>query len=691
MDQQDSIDARNRLGAGRIIAKNLQPYFSRGLDSIELIEKPGTGRITVDKYWRLYYDPAYCLSLTARELSSEWLHNINHLFRGHPERFDNLDGVDKSRADFNFAADAIINSELRDEGVTMPNPQKKAYLEQGQDMGWKPGMPVEQLYWLTLKAKSSQMDSEGLEKNEGTTPQENDESPSDGSTEPPSEVDDDDRAPSQDPSEDQGSKESSKGEKDDQKDDSQKSSEKEGSDSDSSNKDENPEGENSPDKNDKSENSESSDSDSSQDDKESSGEQGENSDSEGDKSEDSDSDGDDSKDSEGDSSNQSESSEGGEKSESDSSSEKSDSSDNNPQSDESSSKSGENDGSADSNSQDGQQSPTEQGDSSEDGDSSSNDSPNDSSASSDRDDSESKQGEKEGHESTDPSESYTEREYINADDDENDSAHGNESDEHDCGSGAGGAPREWEDDPDEKAMDLTNAEILKTDIAKDMLNHERSNPGSIPGGLIRDAKVVLEPEYDWIQEFMNLIRKEIGASYEKIDHTYSRMSKKQSSQNTIILPGWQSPDPFEVAAIIDTSGSMGEKTDIALALGLLEDLLKTFGQDSQRQGIHLISCDAGATASFAKNLESVQLHGGGGTDMRIGIKTASQIKPMVDVILTITDGGTPWPKEIPSDNRQAKYIAIIVGGGATKNIPHWMHVIELKIPRSRSQFKPYSG
>ena len=655
MDQQDSIDARNRLGAGRIIAKNLQPYFARGLDSMEIIEKPGTGRITVDKFWRLYYDPVYCLSLTAKELSSEWLHNINHLFRGHPERFENLDGVDKSRSDFNFAADAIINSELLKEGVTMPNPHKKAYLEQGYDMGWKPGMPVEQLYWLSLNAKSSQTDSEGLEKDEGTIPQEDENSQPDARAEPRSDTSDDSDATQE--STDGGDA------------DSEKSSEVNEDDNTSSGEDESSSGEN-----EKSDNSDSSDG-------------------EGESSSSSDEQDDDSDTNSGDSDTKGNSSDNptdeDEESDSNSNSEKSESSNDNSASGKDSAESG---GEGSPGTSDDKQSQLSD-DKSSDNEDSSNDSSENSSSNSDNDSPDSQTNEPNEQEGAGLSENPIEREYIPYSDYDDEDSSGNEaeSDEHDCGSGAGGDPRPWEDEPDEKAMDLTNAEILKNDIAKDMINHEKSNPGSIPGGLLRDARVVLEPEYDWIQEFMNLIRKEIGASYEKIDHTYSRMSKKQSSQNTIILPGWQSPDPFEVAAIIDTSGSMGEKTDIALALGLLNDLLKTFGRDTQRQGLHLVSCDAGATASFAKDLESVQLHGGGGTDMRVGIQTASEIKPMVDVIITITDGGTPWPKEIPSKNRKAKYITIIVGGGATSSIPHWMHVIELKIPRSRSQFKPYSG
>lgn len=670
MNDQDRIDARNRLGAGRIIAKNMQPYFSRGLDSMETVEKYGTGRITVDKYWRLYYDPEYCLSLTAKEVASEWLHNINHLFRGHPERFENLDGANKNRSDFNFSADAIINSELRKEGVTMPDPMNKPYLEDGVNIGWKQGMPVEQLYWLTVHAKSSKNDSEGLENQDATSPREEQENPSAESTEPDngnSSDDDNDKDNSNQHSSDKDASNEdsldSQSEEDGQQnsglpaedESSQKDTEEaqeQDFHSDAPSEQNDPSDKNgSPNAEDKSGESEPSEANSS----DNNDAPSENSNTQGDSDEDHLASSDPSMDED-----LSEADGGDTSSGLIPQSQNSDHSRKNTQGNTSVDEEQTSDLSKDS---EVSQNPDSIGSDDEDF---SND------------------GLSERHETE---KAKVEREYVpyeNVDEAKPD------SDEYDCGSGAGGEPREWEDDPDEKAMDPTNAEILKTDIAKDMINHEQSNPGSIPGGLLRDAQIVLEPEYDWIKEFINLIRKIAGASYGKLDHTYSRMSKKQSSKNSIILPGWQSPDPFEVAAIIDTSGSMEEKTDLALALGLLNDLLKKFGGDSTRRGLHLISCDAGATISFAKELDSVELHGGGGTDMRVGIKAASEIKPMLDVIITITDGGTPWPKEVPAKNRKAKYIALLVGDAQKRGIPDWMHVIEVKIPRSRSQFKPYS-
>src|SRR5437764_1272375 len=41
----------------------------------------------------------------------------------------------------------------------------------------------------------------------------------------------------------------------------------------------------------------------------------------------------------------------------------------------------------------------------------------------------------------------------------------------------------------------------------------------------------------------------------------------------------------------------------------------------------------------------VQLTGGGGTDMRVGITAATRARPAPHVIVVLTDGDTPWPDE----------------------------------------------
>jgi len=77
----------------------------------------------------------------------------------------------------------------------------------------------------------------------------------------------------------------------------------------------------------------------------------------------------------------------------------------------------------------------------------------------------------------------------------------------------------------------------------------------------------------------------------------------------------------------------------------------------------VISCDA--QAEVTKKVfdpRSVQLIGGGGTDMCVGIDAATKLKPRPDVIVTITDGITPWPDRAPA----AEHITLLTSQNGSK-------------------------
>ena len=57
-----------------------------------------------------------------------------------------------------------------------------------------------------------------------------------------------------------------------------------------------------------------------------------------------------------------------------------------------------------------------------------------------------------------------------------------------------------------------------------------------------------------------------------------------------------------------------------------------------------------------RNVRDLQLSGGGGTDMRVGISAA--LEHGANIIIVMTDGYTPWPEAAP---RGTKVICCLVG------------------------------
>lgn len=261
----------------------------------------------------------------------------------------------------------------------------------------------------------------------------------------------------------------------------------------------------------------------------------------------------------------------------------------------------------------------------------------------------------------------------------------------DCGSAVDGEPRDYEEkDTDDGSVDESTEEFLKKKTAESIMDFEKSNPGSVPGGLLREAKDILDPQVDWQSEFAALIRHVSALHAGYADYSYQRPSRR-SSGSAFIMPSMRQPPAPEITIILDTSGSMDESKELAMALGEMEEIVSRSARFSVSQSVRIINCDAADNvAVVVRDLKDFEIIGGGGTDMRVGIKAAAEMKPAADIIITITDGYTPWPSEIPYQNMKATYIALIVSKGKRKPKapPEWMKVIEVTIPPKRSWSGP---
>ena len=99
-----------------------------------------------------------------------------------------------------------------------------------------------------------------------------------------------------------------------------------------------------------------------------------------------------------------------------------------------------------------------------------------------------------------------------------------------------------------------------------------------------------------------------------------------------------------------------------------------------RERVRLLACDAAATtARRVRSLADVDLTGGGGTDMRVGIEAAEAAKPAPDVTIVLTDGDTPWPQH-PT---RARLICAVIRDHAPNGTPEWATTVH--VPPTRQE------
>lgn len=107
----------------RLAAVEMMPYFASALFSLQPLAHPGFGTWAVDRYWRVYLDPDLLTgdTWTAQEKAGVLLHEVGHVLRVHAERANALPVQPYSHKRWNYCADAEINDDLLDAGVSLPD------------------------------------------------------------------------------------------------------------------------------------------------------------------------------------------------------------------------------------------------------------------------------------------------------------------------------------------------------------------------------------------------------------------------------------------------------------------------------------------------------------------------------------------------------------------------------------------
>ena len=236
-----------------------------------------------------------------------------------------------------------------------------------------------------------------------------------------------------------------------------------------------------------------------------------------------------------------------------------------------------------------------------------------------------------------------------------------------CGSGADGVTKEWElqgEDGESVKVSPEQAEMIRKKVAEDI--KECKERGEVPGGWQRWADATLNPQVPWQTLLMRHVRRAGQVRAGSTDYTYSRRARRQLP--SVILPRMVARTP-RLAAVVDTSGSMANR-QIGLALGEVQGIGRACGD-----GTAVFFVDAAVAGRTTAGHVGRGARGGGGTDMRVGIRAALADKPRPDVVVVLTDGYTPWPEAKPG----CEVIACLTASaGGRVGIPDWIRVVEVR-------------
>ena len=238
-----------------------------------------------------------------------------------------------------------------------------------------------------------------------------------------------------------------------------------------------------------------------------------------------------------------------------------------------------------------------------------------------------------------------------------------------CGSAATGFVENYELDDD--GVSDVERQLLRRSVAEAVRDHSTARGrGSVPAGLRRWADAQMKPKVDWRKALASTIRRALHQRAGAADYSWRRPPRRQNPHSPLQHPGMIQPVP-SVAVVIDTSGSM-TRHDLAQAMTEIEAILIRVVPG---HAIRVLSVDAEvATDSRVFTKRQLQLTGGGGTDMRIGITQAAKSQPAA--IVVITDGHTLWPASKPRGVHTV--IAALVGEHPpTGRVPGWIRTIEV--------------
>ena len=237
----------------------------------------------------------------------------------------------------------------------------------------------------------------------------------------------------------------------------------------------------------------------------------------------------------------------------------------------------------------------------------------------------------------------------------------------DCGSGAHGERRFWELPADDgrdtgvPGVDRLKAELVRRDVAR-RIDEMSPYSGDVSLAWRRWARATLAPTVDYMATIRYAVRRALrDSTLGRYDRTYQRPHRRQACYGEFIMASFYQPRP-RPGFLIDTSSSMDD-SQLARAVTELGGLTRQLGYGAE---VVVACCDAAVhTVKKVFSATQVELYGGGGTDIGVGIRAfIERTSDPIDLLVIVSDCRTPWPEKAPP----FPVITIRVGDGRP---PDW--------------------
>jgi predicted metal-dependent peptidase len=210
-------------------------------------------------------------------------------------------------------------------------------------------------------------------------------------------------------------------------------------------------------------------------------------------------------------------------------------------------------------------------------------------------------------------------------------------------------------------VDRLKAELVRREVAR-RIDEVSSYAGEVSPAWRRWARATLAPKVDYLATIRHVVRRALrDSTLGRYDRTYRRPHRRQACYGEFLMPSFHQPRP-RPGFLIDTSSSM-EDSQLARALAELAGLTRQLGYGAD---VVVACCDA-AVRDVRKvfGAGQVELYGGGGTDLDVGLRAfIERTHDPIDLLVIVSDCHTTWSNDVPP----FPVITIRVGDGAP---PPW--------------------